>query len=180
MAQPSKNRRLRLTCLAACFGLTVGLSASAEADTSHLPSLPIIEADSIDDLWVCDLVGLHIYLVDDATTAAGAYYESGGALYHVNLDDELIMGFEERMYTTIYLHAPENYGVVYKIDGGSELSAPYHVVVESYFSRVYSDLSTYDFAARELGQQAPDKAPSLGKVRVQSHDRCPPPKDGEL
>lgn len=173
MAQPSNTRRLRSLCLAACFGSSLALSASAEADTSHLPGLPIIEVESINAHWICDLETLDIYLVDDATAGAGAYYELDGVLYHVGIDDELILGFEDRLYTTMNFHTPAGYSVWSKVDGGSANPTAYHIVDGAYISEVHDNLSTYDFAAQ--AGYSPDRAPSRGKIRVQSHDRCPPP-----
>ena len=178
MRQSSKSRPLRLLCLAASVGIGLGLSTVAEADTSHLPNLPIFEADTLEELWLCDLPELYIYLVDDYTAAGGAYYEYDGALYHVGIDDELILAFEGRADTPIYMIAPEGYEVVTKIDGGSETALEYYPRAGGHFGSVDDGLSTYDFSATL--PPAPDRAPSRGKIRVQSHDRCPPPEMDDL
>lgn len=175
MRQSFKSRPLRLLCLAASLGTGLGLSSVAEADTSHLPNLPIIEADTLEKRWLCDLPKLHIYLVDDHTTAGGAYYEHDGALYHIDIEDELILGFEELTDTSIYMTAPESYEVVTKVDGGSETALEFFARAGGYFGFVDDGLSTHDFSA--VPPPAPDRAPSRGKIRVQSHDRCPPPEN---
>jgi len=158
--------------LALIAGLGLGLITTL-AHADFLPNLPIEEVGT-DDPWVCDLESLELYLTEDE-----AYYVSPdtGSLVPIGSGQELILGLDTRSWTTLTVHVPSDHNLGYSVDGGEtsirSARGPVNVIIPD-------NGSTYQIAplAEPTGASGGDIStlPSKGKVTIQSHDDCPPPK----